>query len=148
MSGEICHGTAGCVLGDLEADCVGGPLGVPPAVQFANKSARLLRWDVYLQIGLRCIVEGGGWWAVSHMGALRPVRVTYEVLLLSSDLDPVQPKGHWIMEQIKQAGWAVGCGLIVQIEDFLMEHFTWLFDIKLINWDFHEEHDNQSWRTG
>lgn len=28
-------------LRDLEADCVGWPLGVRPAVQFANKSVRL-----------------------------------------------------------------------------------------------------------
>lgn len=41
MPGEICSASTGSALGDLEADCVGWPLGVRPAVQFANKSVRL-----------------------------------------------------------------------------------------------------------
>ena len=36
-----CRGKFAAASGDLEADCVGWPLGVRPAVQFANKSVRL-----------------------------------------------------------------------------------------------------------
>ena len=41
MSGEIYSANAGSTQENLEADCVGWPLGVRPAVQFANKSVRL-----------------------------------------------------------------------------------------------------------
>jgi len=41
MSGEICSASAGITPGDSKIDCLGWPLGVQPAMQFANKSVKL-----------------------------------------------------------------------------------------------------------
>lgn len=65
-------GAQAAASGDLEADCVGWPLGVRPAVQFANKSVRLAAEVRPLSPNRpsECRGGGGGKSAVSHTNCL------------------------------------------------------------------------------
>ena len=75
MSGEICSASVGSAPGDLEADCVGWPLGVRPAVQFANKSVRLAAEVRPLSPHRPLECQGGGQSSVSRTKCLAGITV-------------------------------------------------------------------------
>lgn len=108
LSGEIC-GVSVSTPGDREADCMGWPLGVRPAVQFCKQKCEDSRWGETF-ISKEALRAPGGREIICVTHSVWPglcsVCLTHKVPLVSRGLDPSQPKGR--SSKRKHPHWSDG----------------------------------------